>query len=65
VTDPIIPEAYRGLRSFAFGDSLSGDELLRTLPQGRQDRHCRPRMTEPIDAGERWIVLDGRRDPRW
>ena len=66
MTDPIIPEAYRGLRSFAFGDSPDlADELLELVLKGVKTATCstedEPNLSTP---GERWIVLDGRRDPR-
>jgi uncharacterized protein YhfF len=66
VTDPIIPEAYRGLRSFAFGDSPDlADELLELVLKGVKTATCstedEPNLSTP---GERWIVLDGRGDPR-
>ena len=66
MTDPIIPEAYRGLRSFAFGDSPDlADELLELVLKGVKTATCstedEPNLSTP---GERWIVLDGRGDPR-
>jgi uncharacterized protein YhfF len=39
VSDPIIPEAYRTLRSFAFGDNPDpADELLDLVLKGESDR---------------------------
>ena len=54
----IIPEAYRALRSFAFGDSPDlADELLELVLSTEDE----PNISKP---GERWIVLDGRGNPR-
>jgi uncharacterized protein YhfF len=66
VSDPIIPEAYRTLRSFAFGDSADlADELLELVLNGVKTATCstedEPNISKP---GERWIVLDGRGLPR-
>jgi uncharacterized protein YhfF len=66
VSDPIIPTAYQGLRSFAFGDSPAlADELLELVLKGVKTATCstedEPNMSKP---GERWIVLDGRGHPR-
>jgi uncharacterized protein YhfF len=66
VSDPTIPEAYRGLRSFAFGDGPDlADELLELVLKGVKTATCstedEPNISKP---GERWIVLDGRGDPR-
>jgi uncharacterized protein YhfF len=66
VSDPIIPEAYRGLRSFAFGDGPDlADELLELVLKGVKTATCstedEPNISKP---GERWIVLDGHGDPR-
>jgi uncharacterized protein YhfF len=66
VSDPTIPEAYRGLRSFAFGDGPDlADELLELVLKGVKTATCstedEPNLSTP---GERWIVLDGRGDPR-
>jgi uncharacterized protein YhfF len=62
VNDPIVPEAHRGLRSFAFGDSPGlADELLDLVLKGVKTATCstedEPNISKP---GERWIVLDGR-----
>ena len=66
MSDPTIPEAYRGLRSFAFGDGPDlADELLELVLKGVKTATCstedEPNISKP---GERWIVLDGRGDPR-
>ena len=61
-----IPDAYRGLRAFAFGDGPQlADELLDLVIRGVKTATCstedEPNTSSP---GERWIVLDGRGDPR-
>ncbi|MGY8667266.1 ASCH domain-containing protein [Bradyrhizobium sp. UFLA05-109] len=61
-----IPERYRHLRRFAFGDSLAlADELLDLVIKGIKTATCstedEPNTSTP---GERWIVLDGRGEPR-
>ena len=61
-----VPEQYRGLRSFAFGDSPAlADELLDLVMRGVKTATCstedEPNTSRP---GERWIVLDGRGMPR-
>jgi len=66
VSDPIIPEAYRTLRSFAFGDNPDlADELLDLVLKGVKTATCstedEPNTSKP---GQRWIVLDGRGNPR-
>jgi uncharacterized protein YhfF len=66
VSDPIVPEAYRTLRSFAFGDSPAlADELLELVLKGIKTATCstedEPNGSTP---GERWVVLDGRGTPR-
>jgi len=66
VSDPIVPETYRGLRSFAFGDAPDlADELLDLVLKGVKTATCstedEPNTSRP---GECWIVLDGRGDPR-
>jgi len=60
-----VPEKYRGLRSFAFGDSPElADELLDLVIKGIKTATCstedEPNTSKP---GERWIVLDGRGRP--
>jgi uncharacterized protein YhfF len=66
VSELIIPEAYRALRSFAFGDSPDlADELLELVLKGVKTATCstedEPNISTP---GECWIVLDGRGNPR-
>ena len=61
-----IPEHYRQLRTFAFGDSPAlADELLELVVKGRKTATCstedEPNTSVP---GERWVVLDGRGEPR-
>jgi uncharacterized protein YhfF len=66
VSDPMIPEAYRALRSFAFGDGPElADELLELVLKGTKTATCSTE-DEPNNStpGERWIVLDGRGHPR-
>jgi uncharacterized protein YhfF len=66
VSVPNLPEVYRSLRSFAFGDSPDlADELLELVLKGLKTATCstedEPNLSKP---GERWIVLDGRGTPR-
>jgi uncharacterized protein YhfF len=66
VNTSAIPEKYRNLRSFAFGDgSALADELLGLVVRGVKTATCstedEPNTSTP---GERWIVLDGRGEPR-
>jgi uncharacterized protein YhfF len=61
-----VPEQYRSLRSFAFGDGPElADELLDLVVKGIKTATCStedgPNTSKP---GERWIVLDGRGEPR-
>jgi uncharacterized protein YhfF len=61
-----VPEAYRSLRSFAFGDSPRlADELLELVVKGVKTATCstedEPNTSTP---GERWVVLDGSGTPR-
>ena len=61
-----VPEQYRSLRSFAFGDSPKlADELLELVLEGVKTATCSTE-DEPntSTAGERWIVRDGRGTPR-
>ena len=61
-----VPEKYRSLRSFAFGDSPAlADELLDLVLKGVKTATCSTE-DEPNTStqGERWIVLDGRGLPR-
>jgi uncharacterized protein YhfF len=60
VSDSMVPETYRGLRSFAFGDSPDlSDELLDLVLKGVKTATCstedEPNTSTP---GERWVVLD-------
>jgi uncharacterized protein YhfF len=60
-----VPEEYRSLRSFAFGDSAGlADELLDLVMKGVKTATCstqdEPNISTP---GERWLVLDGRGNP--
>ena len=61
-----VPERYQGLRSFAFGDGPElADELLDLVLKGVKTATCstedEPNTSMPR---ERWIVLDGRGEPR-
>ena len=61
-----VPEKYRGLRSFAFGDGPAlADELLELVIKGIKTATCstedEPNTSTP---GERWVVLDGSGTPR-
>ena len=61
-----IPERYQHLRTFAFGDSPElADELLELVIKGVKTATCstedEPNTSAP---GERWVVLDGRGEPR-
>jgi uncharacterized protein YhfF len=61
-----VPEQYRSLRSFAFGDSPAlADQLLDLVIRGVKTATCstedEPNTSKP---GERWIVLDGNSMPR-
>ena len=61
-----VPEKYRGLRAFAFGDgSELADELLGLVIRGIKTATCstedEPNTSTP---GERWIVRDGHGEPR-
>jgi uncharacterized protein YhfF len=61
-----VPENYRDLRSFAFGDGPAlADELLELVIKGVKTATCSTE-DEPNTStvGERWIVLDGRGTPR-
>jgi uncharacterized protein YhfF len=66
VTLSAVPERYKNLRAFAFGDSPAlADELLDLVLTGVKTATCstedEPNISTP---GERWIVLDGRGEPR-
>src|SRR6201995_346808 len=61
-----VPERYRHLRSFAFGDGPAlADELLALVMKGIKTATCstedEPNTSSP---GEQWVVLDGRGEPR-
>jgi uncharacterized protein YhfF len=61
-----VPERYRNLRTFAFGDGPAlADELLALVIAGLKTATCstedEPNTSAP---GERWVVLDGRGEPR-
>ena|SRR5271165_2282218 len=61
-----IPKRYQHLRTFAFGDSAAlADQLLELVIKGVKTATCstedEPNTSAP---GERWIVLDGRGEPR-
>ena len=62
----LLPERYRHLRSFAFGDSPAlADQLLDLVIRRLKTATCstedEPNTSSP---GERWVVLDGRGEPR-
>jgi uncharacterized protein YhfF len=66
MSEATVPEAYRALRRFAFGDSPAlADELLELVLRGVKTATCssedEPNVSKP---GERWIVLDGSGEPR-
>jgi uncharacterized protein YhfF len=66
VSGRTVPEKYRSLRSFAFGDSPAlADELLELVLNGTKTATCstedEPNISKPC---ERWIVLDGKGDPK-
>ena len=66
MSENAVPEQYRSLRSFAFGDSPKlADELLELVLEGVKTATCSTE-DEPntSTAGERWIVRDGRGTPR-
>ena len=61
-----VPEQYRNLRSFAFGDSAElADQLLKLVIKGVKTATCstedEPNTSTP---GELWIVRDGSGTPR-
>ncbi|KYK46417.1 ASCH domain-containing protein [Bradyrhizobium sp. 191] len=61
-----VPERYRHLRTFAFGDnSTLADQLVELVIKGIKTATCSTE-DEPntSTAGERWVVLDGRAEPR-
>jgi len=66
VNPSAVPEKYRSLRSFAFGDGAAlADQLLDLVLKGLKTATCstedEPNTSAP---GECWIVLDGRGEPR-
>jgi uncharacterized protein YhfF len=66
VSSSAVPEKYRDLRSFAFGDGPAlADELLDLVIKGVKTATCstedEPNTSTP---SERWIVRDGRGEPR-
>jgi uncharacterized protein YhfF len=61
-----IPEQYQHLCTFALGDSPAlADQLLELVIKGVKTATCSTE-DEPYTSapGERWIVLDGRGEPR-
>ena len=61
-----VPEHYRHLRTFAFGDNPAlADELVELVVKGVKTATCstedEPNTSTP---GERWVVLNGRGEPR-
>lgn len=61
-----IAEPYQHLRTFAFGDSPGlADELVELVVKDIKTASCstgdEPNTSMP---GERWVVLDGRGEPR-
>ena len=61
-----VPERYRHLRKFAFGDNPAlADELVELVIKGIKTATCstddEPNTSTP---GEQWVVLDGRAKPR-
>jgi uncharacterized protein YhfF len=61
-----VPERYRHLRTFSFGDGPAlADELLALVIKGIETATCstedEPNTSTP---GERWVVLDGGGEPR-
>ena len=62
----LVSEHYQHLRTFAFGDGPAlADELLGLVVKGIKTATCstedEPNTSAP---GERWVVLDGRGEPR-
>ena len=59
-----IPHKYLGLQSFAFGDGPDlADELLDLVVRGVKTATCSTEEQASI-PGARWIVRDGRGQPR-
>ena len=66
MSEVVVPERFRTLRSFSFGDSPAlADELLALVLNGSKTATCST-QDEPNTSipGEEWIVLDGRGTPR-
>jgi uncharacterized protein YhfF len=61
-----IPEQYQHLRTFAFGDNPTlADQLVELVIKGVKTATCSTEDELDTSAsGERWIVLDGRGEPR-
>lgn len=61
MTAPDVPEPYRHLPSFAFGDTPAlADELLDLVLKGIKTATCTtPDADNLSKPGERWIVRDG------
>ena len=61
-----VPEKYRHLRSFAFGDNPElADELLDLVMKGVKTATCSTEDEQNTPkVGEQWIVRDGRGTPR-
>ena len=66
MTDASLPEHYRDLRSFSFGDSPElANELLALVLRGAKTATSSTEDEPNTSAiGEHWIVLDGQRRPR-
>jgi uncharacterized protein YhfF len=61
-----VPDKYKHLRKFTFGDGPElADELLELVIKGIKTATCstedEPNTSTP---GERWVVLDGGGEPR-
>jgi len=61
-----IPERYRHLRTFAFGDGRElADELIDLVIRGIKTATCSTEdESNTSTPGERWVVLDGSGEPR-
>src|SRR5262249_8407172 len=66
VTRTAVPKQTRALRTFASGDGPElADELLELVIEGVKTAPCSTEgEPNPSRPGERWIVLDGRGEPR-
>jgi uncharacterized protein YhfF len=60
-----LPERYRDLPRFAFGDGPAlADELAALVVTGRKTATCMsPDDPNRPQVGQRWVVLDGRAEP--